>query len=258
MNRKERRKAASKQKKYEAQQRRQHSTATWTAQLFGPGKQVSDHATVMVMDDEPWTPFQLVDRDADGAFKYVNSRYQVAVYSPKEVDGDYPPVIHLAFKHNKNVAITDFRDFQRIKNELVNEEAYAIQVFPPESQMVDTSNHYHLWVMGQPGGAKDIWPQLPYGFKSQRLVMEEQMSGRGRQRGWPEGKKPLGTETSREAYYRVWKTATESGDTAGIDMLIKLSYQAGTTAGRKIEMLFAEFQASSTPTTNRSPHELPT
>ena len=252
MNRKDRRKEAANQKKYEAQQRKERNTGTWTAQLFGPGNQVSEHATVMVMDEEPWTPFQMVGRDADGAFKYVNSRYQVAVYSPEEVGPDYPPVIHLAFKHNKNVAITDFRDFQRIKNELVAEEAYAIQVFPPESKMVDTSNHYHLWVMGHIRGEvaddRDVWPELPYGFKSQRLVMEEAndqgIDARGRQRRWPENEKPLGMETSREAYYRVWKTATESGDTPGLELLVKLAYQAGKTVGRDLETLFAEFEAT--------------
>ena len=249
MNRKERRKREAEQKKYEREQRKQRNTATWqpiTVKLFGPGKQVSEHATVMVMDEEPWTPFELVCRDADGALKYINSRYQVSVYAPAPSMPGWPPVIHLAFKHNKNIAITDFRDFQRIKNELVNEEAYAVQVFPPESHMVDTSNHYHLWVMGQFDGVEDSWPHLPYDFKDQRLVMEEVSDGgpgaRGRQRMWPENEKPRNLETSRDAYYRIWKEARARGDSEGIEMLIRLSYQADEVVGRKLEMMFAAFE----------------
>ena len=161
-------------------------------------------------------------------------------------------MIHLAFKHNKNIAITDFRDFQRIKNELVNKEAYAIQVFPPESQLVDTSNHYHLWVMGQFSelgeGLEDSWPRLPYGFEDQRLVMEDiddsRVGARGRQRMWPENEKPEGLETHREAYHRAWKEAKANGNTEKIEALVRLSYQADKVAGRKLEMMFAEFEAS--------------
>lgn len=40
----------------------------------------------------------------------------------------------------------DWRDFQRIKNELVAPEAEAVELFPAESRLVDTANHYHLWV----------------------------------------------------------------------------------------------------------------
>ncbi len=55
--------------------------------------------------------------------------------------------IHLSIRHNERKAIRDWRHFQRIKNELAGAEREAVEIFPPESQLVDTSNQYHLWVL---------------------------------------------------------------------------------------------------------------
>lgn len=55
--------------------------------------------------------------------------------------------MHLSIRHNERKAIRDWRHFQRIKNELAGAEREAVEIFPPESQLVDTSNQYHLWVL---------------------------------------------------------------------------------------------------------------
>lgn len=55
--------------------------------------------------------------------------------------------IHLSIRHNERKAVRDWRHFQRIKNELAGAEREAVEIFPPESQLVDTSNQYHLWVL---------------------------------------------------------------------------------------------------------------
>jgi len=49
----------------------------------------------------------------------------------------------------KNAASTDIPwiEMQRIKNELFGEERVAVEVFPPESELVDAANMYHMWVM---------------------------------------------------------------------------------------------------------------
>ena len=57
-----------------------------------------------------------------------------------------------------------WRDFQRIKNELVDPEWEGIEIFPPESELIDQANQYHLWVM-RPGLIK-------FGFRGQRRVSD--------------------------------------------------------------------------------------
>ena len=48
---------------------------------------------------------------------YVNSRYQVAIF-PVEVKG-WPEMVHLSIKTHEKDTSHDWRDYQRIKNELV-------------------------------------------------------------------------------------------------------------------------------------------
>ena len=59
--------------------------------------------------------------------------------------------------------IHDWRDFQRIKNELIGEEYEGVELYPAESRRVDTANQYHIWV------AKNIEFRFPFGF-NERVV----------------------------------------------------------------------------------------
>jgi hypothetical protein len=38
-----------------------------------------------------------------------------------------------------------WRDMQRIKNDLLGEQWAAVEVYPPQSLVVDDANIYHLW-----------------------------------------------------------------------------------------------------------------
>ena len=97
------------------------------------------NATVTVQDgfeirleENPWTPWTPSGTSADEveAPVFRNSRYIVHVYPPVKQSPGFPRIVHLSIRHILNLAITDFRDFQRIKNELVHPEAEAIQIFP--------------------------------------------------------------------------------------------------------------------------------
>jgi hypothetical protein len=46
--------------------------------------------------------------------------------------------------------VHDWRDLQRIKNELVGPECEAVELYPAESRLVDTANQYHLWADADP------------------------------------------------------------------------------------------------------------
>lgn len=62
------------------------------------------------------------------------------------IEGKEDGPIHLSIRRVDRKASRDWRHFQRIKNELVGPEREAIEVFPPESKLVDTANQYHLFV----------------------------------------------------------------------------------------------------------------
>jgi len=85
---------------------------------------------------------QAVQRMA-AAPTYRNDLYTVQVES-------CPPFVHLHIHRNDWGACTDWRHFQQIKNALVGEENEAVELFPAESRLVDTSNTYHLWVHENP------------------------------------------------------------------------------------------------------------
>ena len=87
---------------------------------------------------------------------YVNSRYVVQVYDASEQLGI--PMKHLSIRNNENNHMAhDWRDLQRIKNEICGEEKEAIELYPAMSRMVDTSNQYHLWVFMEDNPIKIGW-----------------------------------------------------------------------------------------------------
>jgi hypothetical protein len=40
-----------------------------------------------------------------------------------------------------------FHEMQRIKNELAGVDATAVEVYPPQSELVDSADMYHIWVV---------------------------------------------------------------------------------------------------------------
>jgi len=75
-------------------------------------------------------------------------------------------MIWLSIKKNDRRVIDDWRELQTIKNMIVGPEVTAVQVFPPEKHLVDTSNQYHLWCY------VDANFELPFGYKY-REVQEQ-------------------------------------------------------------------------------------
>lgn len=120
-----------------------------------------------------WTPFQEATPMANGKPQpmmlrehetfWVNSFYTVHKYL---FEGTEEGAMHLSIRHNQRKAIRDWRHFQRIKNELAGAEREAIEIFPPESQLVDTANQYHLFVL--PAGATS-----PFTWNAGRRVTSE-------------------------------------------------------------------------------------
>ena len=60
-------------------------------------------------------------------------------------------IIHLNIRRvDGGPVLRDWRHFQRIKNELIGEECEAVELYPAESRLVDTSNKYHLIGVADP------------------------------------------------------------------------------------------------------------
>jgi len=91
---------------------------------------------------------------------YCNDTYQVAI----ERNG---PLIHMSIRRHDGQPCKDWRDHQRIKSELIGPEFEAVELFPAESRLIDTTNEYHLWVHPSPGY------RFPFGFNSHRWVTED-------------------------------------------------------------------------------------
>jgi len=70
---------------------------------------------------------------------WTNNLYQVLVTFMKD------KWVHLSIHRHDRRAVRDWRELQAIKNEVLGPERSAIEIFPPESRLVDTSNEYHLW-----------------------------------------------------------------------------------------------------------------
>lgn len=103
---------------------------------------------------------------AEGETMWQNRFYVVFKTHLIPHQGEDGP-IHLSIRHQQRKAIRDWRHFQRIKNELVGKQREAIEIFPPESLLVDGANQYHLWVLS-------MGDTTPFTWKSGRAVSGEE------------------------------------------------------------------------------------
>lgn len=139
-------------------ERGQLRTIPWTpfaeafvdpAQFYTPEAQ-ERFATLGAKSTPPMTGDEMRQVYLDGHNRsktYINSRYQVIIESNPVQDGEDSVIemVHLSIKRLDQAPVRDWRDFQRIKNELVGPECEGVELFPAESRCVDTANQYHLW-----------------------------------------------------------------------------------------------------------------
>lgn len=122
---------------------------------------------------------ELLGTGNSGTRAFQNSRYFVH-RTPTEGGG-----FTLSIRTLQNDARHDWREFQRIKNELCGEDREAVELYPAESRLVDTSNQFYVHVL--PAGL-----MVPVGFES-RLVLKPRQEGDPsgtNQRPWEPGTQP--------------------------------------------------------------------
>ena len=116
-----------------------------------------------------WTPFERTGQVVvsnlpnmpDGEI-WENSRYVIV---RRDVGGGGEgKLIWLSIKNADNSARHDWREMQRIKNELVGTDVEAVELYPAERRLVDGSNQFHLWAV--------VGFRFPFGFE-ERLVSED-------------------------------------------------------------------------------------
>lgn len=158
-------------------------------------------------DQLPWTAFarmQDIKEPGGGtATVYANSRYVVIKSTALPTDPTLPPLVHLSIRRRVDrSAIHDWRDLQRIKNELVGRECEGLELYPAEERLVDTANQYHLWVF-----ASSTF-RISIGYH-ERLVAEGPYHSSARQRPWEPGSRPADCVDSatieRRAAGTLWR-----------------------------------------------------
>lgn len=141
----------------------------------------------------PWTPFEKATLHPDVVKEgfsqcWKNSRYTVL---RRDVPSQQGQLVHLSMKRNDKNPMHDWRDMQRIKNELLGPEEEALELYPAESRLIDTANQYHLYCF--------LGMRAPFGYEAERCVMEEVgnvCGGTGKQR--PFEKKPADLITDEQ------------------------------------------------------------
>jgi hypothetical protein len=121
-----------------------------------------------------------LERYEDASRYWLNDLYQVQTrrFICEEWGGK--EMMHINIRRRDGAAIFDWRHRQLIKNQLLGAECEAIELYPADSRMVDTSNKYHLW------GFTDPAIRFPFGFDQRDVVTEEVRSPSGeRQRRMP-------------------------------------------------------------------------
>jgi hypothetical protein len=117
---------------------------------------------------KPWSTFEQQAMPDGSGVLYHNNRYHVILRKYEGKNGN-PDVFHLSIRNNDRSSKHDWREFQRIKNEIVGLEAEMVEVYPKDSLLVDSSNQYHLW--GFLSGDSMLL-RLGIGFESGRFVWD--------------------------------------------------------------------------------------
>ena len=94
--------------------------------------------------------YYVADWHRIGSVWWRNDEYLVQITSA-EAAGCAPHGTQILwlriYRHDGAVIANHWQTLQQIKNELIGPEATAVEFYPPESELKDGENSYHLWVL---------------------------------------------------------------------------------------------------------------
>lgn len=122
-----------------------------------------------------WQPMQMIE-ETDGSYTWINELYEARVVKFGTASG---PMLRIGICNRDGSARHDWRDFQKIKNQIAGDEWEAVELYPAESRLIDPSNFYYLW----------CFQSLPYGIRSERRIAGPD-DCIAPQRGWAAGDEP--------------------------------------------------------------------
>lgn len=121
---------------------------------------------------KPWEPLHFshispLDPTAEiwGNGKYTVTKHEIYLEDDPDHTGPSMMVLGIHTRTRATIGAHDWRHFQRIKNEMAGPEREAVEIYPPESELVDTANEYWLWIL--PEGE-----HLPFGFRDGRQIQD--------------------------------------------------------------------------------------
>jgi hypothetical protein len=95
---------------------------------------------------EPLTlfaPEETIHADDPTMQVWANKRYQVLVRTQVTPEGR--TVKHLSIHSHDRGPVRNWRHLQQMKNECCGEDWTGVEMFPPEAELTDTANEYHLF-----------------------------------------------------------------------------------------------------------------
>ena len=105
-------------------------------------KRASGNWGEFVIPEKPW-PTELAAGWACETVPHKNDVFCVLVRTLQN------GVRHLAVTSLSGIR-PSWHEMQRIKNELCGEDATAVEVYPPASQVIDEADMFHIWVLTAP------------------------------------------------------------------------------------------------------------
>lgn len=177
-------------------------------------KQRKARRTKKVHKSVPWTPLIKLDMNNPEHFRadidittleydecWVNNIYTVKVYYPDNSAACQFPnnkFTLLSFRNHANShRAHDWRDMQRIKNEICGYERTAVEIYPPMSNLVDTCNQFHLWVYPE-----DY--ELDFGYKQREVMPSTEIAKGLRDTQFGHAIANAETQEQRATYQKLW------------------------------------------------------
>lgn len=148
---------------------------------------------------------------------WLSERYEVTVRASRTA-----PVKHLSVNLRDRSPMRNWRHLQQIKNEVCGELWTGVEIYPPEDQLTDAANQYHLFCfppgmsVGAMGDDKEF---IGIGLGAEPMVSDDEQvekwnsaPHKGHQEPWEEGLTTGRTEHSKAARERL----TDENRRAGI------------------------------------------